>query len=57
MNQIEFIIAWVKRAIRLNTDIKKAHALLQLFVDWRYLAANRWQSAMIGRRVVSTWDR
>lgn len=57
MNKVELIIAWVKRTIRLNANIEKAHALLQLLADWRYLAAYRWQSAMIGRRVMSAWDR
>ena len=57
MNQIEFVVAWVKRTIRLNANIKEANSLFQLFADWRYLAANRWQSAMIGRRVVGPWDR
>lgn len=57
MNKVEFVIAWVQRTIRLDSNIKKAHSLSQLLEDWRYLAANRWQSAMVRRRVVGAWDR
>ena len=57
MNKVELIIAWVKRTIRLNANVKKAHSLSKLFTDGRYLATNRWQSTMVGRRVVGPWDR
>ena len=56
MDKVEFIITGVERAIRLDSNIKKAYSLLQLLSNRRYLAANRWQSAMVSRRVVRAWN-
>ena len=56
MDKVEFIITGVEWAIRLDSNIKKAYSLLQLLSNRRYLAANRWQSAMVSRRVVRAWD-
>ena len=56
MDKVEFIITGIERAIRLDSNIKKAYSLLQLLSNWCYLAANRWQSAMVSRRVVRAWD-
>ena len=56
VNENELIIASVKRTVRLDPNVKKAHPLLQLLRNRRHLATNRRQSAMVGRGIVSTWD-
>lgn len=49
MNKIQSVFGRVQGAFRLYTDVEETDTIGELLTDRRYLAANRWKSAMIGR--------